>query len=107
MNYRIGSMIACVIGVLLAVASCGSSDAAPLGKYNEECMVLDDCEAPLMCIQKLCTLQCMGDTECKAYDSKATCRSKYCANPCNVAQDCPGGLQCLTTPFGSPTCAAR
>lgn len=109
-NCRIGSMagfVFGVLGVLLAVSSCGGDEAEPLGKYNEECMVLADCAEEFTCHQGLCTLECAGDAQCKAYDSKGRCgAARFCATACEVSQDCPNGLACLMTAFGSPTCAA-
>ena len=106
MNYRSSSMVAWMVGLLLMASSCGGDEAAALGKYNEECVVLEDCAAEFVCIQKRCTIKCSGDADCKAFDSKGTCGSGtgYCGSSCEITADCPPGLECVNTQFGTPTC---
>jgi hypothetical protein len=98
---------AAVVAVLSSLFACGGSSSKSKGNYGEECTTTEDCETPLMCIGKLCTLQCNNsDSLCQANDPKSSCVNGSCANKCVDKRDCPNGLTCLMSVSGM-TCAPQ
>jgi hypothetical protein len=98
---------AAMVAVLSPLFACGSSGSDAKGNYGEECTATDDCVSGLMCLGKLCTLQCNNsDSLCQAKDPASSCVSGVCANKCVDKRDCPSGLQCVTTAFGM-TCGVQ
>ena len=81
-NANVSLVRSAIVALGLSLFACGGGDSKELGKYAEACTENADCEQGLMCINKVCSLQCMSTTQCQARDPKAQCVSLVCANPC-------------------------
>jgi hypothetical protein len=92
---------------LLCVTACGGSDSPKRGSYAEECMVSMDCAEGLLCINRLCTINCTEDAQCLAYSSSGKCAGSVCADLCMDRNDCPNGLQCTMSASFAATCTAQ
>jgi len=98
---------AAVVAMLSSLFSCGSSGSDAKGRYGEESTATDDCSSGLMCLNKLCTLQCnQSDALCQAKDPKSSCVGGICANKCVDKIDCPPGLTCVMR-FNGNTCGTN